>query len=65
MISNNILDLAWFICKNKVLTDFKRGQKRKCVKCNRDIIVTNNQIRCSKCMKETNYRKITQQNKKI
>lgn len=62
--SDDLLSLAWFILLEKIQSSFRKGSQKRCTRCNKIIVVTNNQIRCEKCQKEYDRQQTTKSNKK-
>ncbi len=63
-ISDSLLELVWFICKDNVLSDFGLTKTKKCLCCGKKL--TDNQIDyCSKtCREKKGGRNTTKSNKK-
>ncbi|MBQ3414095.1 MAG: hypothetical protein IJH39_01835 [Clostridia bacterium] len=65
--SDNLLDLAWAICSNKILTEFKLGKKKICRKCHLEFIAKTDDVYCNKCkttISNSEKQGVTKNNKK-
>lgn len=66
-LSDNLLDLSWFVCQNKILTNFKIGKQKICRSCNSTFISKTDDVYCKNCRPQiTNVdnQNITKNNKK-
>lgn len=64
IVADNYISLAWNTLLEKVFLNYKKGISKKCIDCNKPIIVTNNQKRCKACREKKSAQDTTKENKK-
>lgn len=62
-ISENLLDLGWYICKNKILSNFQQVKLKRCLCCGTELKDKQSKFCSSTCRNKMGGRKTTKKNK--